>query len=59
MGTPHQGSNAVQLGKLMVNITSVFAKTDDRLLKHLEHDSEWLQQQLDQYRPISAIVAIL
>ncbi|KAG9250683.1 uncharacterized protein F5Z01DRAFT_640089 [Emericellopsis atlantica] len=26
---------------------------DDRLLKHLERDSEWLQQQLGQYAPIS------
>jgi hypothetical protein len=25
---------------------------DDRLLKHLERDSEWLQQQLGQYAPI-------
>jgi hypothetical protein len=27
--------------------------TDDRLMKHLERDSEWLQQQLGQYGPIS------
>ena len=25
----------------------------DQLLKHLERDSEWLQQQLGQYAPIS------
>jgi hypothetical protein len=53
MGTPHQGGNGVQLGKLIVNIASIFAKASDRLLKHLERDSEWLQQQLGQYGPIS------
>jgi hypothetical protein len=53
MGTPHQGGSGVNLGKLMVNIASVFVVADDRLLKHLERDSEWLQQQLGQYGPIS------
>lgn len=50
MGTPHQGGSGVALGRLMVN---VFVAADDRLLLHLERDSEWLQQQLVQYGPIS------
>ena len=53
LGTPHQGGNGVQLGKLLVNIASVFVAADDHLLRHLERDSEWLQQQLGQYGPIS------
>ena len=53
MGTPHQGGSGVQLGKLLVNVASIFMVADDRLLKHLERDSEWLQQQLGQYGPIS------
>jgi hypothetical protein len=53
MGTPHQGGSGVRLGKMLVNIASVFAAADDRLMKHLEQDSEWLQQQLGQYGPIS------
>ena len=53
MGTPHQGGNGVQLGKLLVNIASIFVAADDRILKHLESDSEWLQQQLGQFGPIS------
>ncbi|KAK4164005.1 hypothetical protein QBC43DRAFT_300695 [Cladorrhinum sp. PSN259] len=53
MGTPHQGGNGVQLGRLLVNIASLFMPADDRILKHLERDSEWLQQQLDHYGPIS------
>ncbi|OCK72795.1 hypothetical protein K432DRAFT_314863, partial [Lepidopterella palustris CBS 459.81] len=53
MGTPHQGGSGVQLGKLLVNVASVFVAADDRLMKHLEQNSEWLQQQLGQYNPIS------
>jgi hypothetical protein len=53
MGTPHQGGRGVQLGKLLVNVASVFVVADDRLMKHLERDSEWFQQQLGQYGPIS------
>ena len=53
MGTPHQGGSGVQLGKLLVNVASLFVAADDHLLKHLENNSEWLQQQLGQYNPIS------
>jgi hypothetical protein len=54
MRTPHQGVSGVALGRLLVNIASVFVPTDDRLLRHLKRDSEWLQQQLGQYGPISS-----
>ena len=53
MGTPHQGGSGVHLGELMLNVASIFATTNDRVLQHLERDSEWLQQQLGQYAPIS------
>ncbi|KAK4141202.1 uncharacterized protein C8A04DRAFT_39242 [Dichotomopilus funicola] len=53
MGTPHQGGNGVELGRLLVNVASLFVAADDRILRHLERDSEWLQQQLGQYGPIS------
>ena len=53
MGTPHQGGSGVQLGRILINIASLFTAADDHLLKHLERDSEWLQQQLGQYGPIS------
>jgi hypothetical protein len=53
IGTPHQGGNGVQFGKLLVNAASVYKATNSRLLEHLERDSEWLQQQLRQYGPIS------
>lgn len=53
MGTPHQGGNGVQLGKLLVNVASVFVAANTRLLQHLERDCEWLQHQLGQYGPIS------
>jgi hypothetical protein len=53
MGTPHQGGSGVQLGKLLVNVASVFIAADDQLMKHLERGSEWLQQQLGRHWPIS------
>ncbi len=54
MGTPHQGLNGVQLGRLLVNVASLFVAASDQILRHLERDSEWLQQQLSQYGPISS-----
>ena len=53
METPHQGGSGVCLGELMVNVGSIFMTTNDSILQHLEQDSEWLQQQLGQYAPIS------
>jgi hypothetical protein len=54
MGTPHQGGSGVAFGMLMVNIASVFVAADNRFLRHLEQESEWLQQQLGQYGPIES-----
>jgi hypothetical protein len=53
MGTPHQGGSGAVFGRLMVNVASVFVAADNGLLRHLEQDSEWLQQQLGQYGLIS------
>ncbi|KAI3318521.1 hypothetical protein HD806DRAFT_540135 [Xylariaceae sp. AK1471] len=55
IGTPHQGGsgNGVQLGRALVNVASIFTAADNHILKHLEGGSEWLQQQLSQYNPIS------
>ncbi|MCJ1348933.1 hypothetical protein MMC31_007166, partial [Peltigera leucophlebia] len=53
MGTPHQGSSGVHLGELVLNVASIFVTTNNEILQHLERDSEWLQQQLGQYAPIS------
>ena len=53
MGTPHQGGSGNHLGQLMLNVASIFVTKKDRVLQHLERDSEWLQQQLGQYAPIS------
>ncbi|KAI9776252.1 MAG: hypothetical protein M1839_000486 [Geoglossum umbratile] len=54
MGTPHQGGSGVALGELLVKVASIFVKADNRILQHLERDSEYLQQQLGQYAPISS-----
>lgn len=53
MGTPHQGGSGVHFGQVMLNMASIFVTTNDRILSHLKRDSEWLQQQLGQYAPIS------
>ncbi|MCJ1346709.1 hypothetical protein MMC31_004927 [Peltigera leucophlebia] len=34
-------------------MASIFVTTNNGILQHLERDSEWLQQQLGQYAPIS------
>ncbi|KAI9858058.1 MAG: hypothetical protein M1813_007870 [Trichoglossum hirsutum] len=54
MGTPHQGGSGVALGELLVKVVSIFVKADDKILRHLERDSEFLQQQLGQYALISS-----
>lgn len=54
MGTPHQGGSGVHLRELMLNVASIFMTTNNGILQHLERDSEWLQQQLGQYAPISS-----
>ena len=37
----------------MLNMASIFMSTNKGIIQHLERDSEWLQQQLGQYAPIS------
>ena len=53
MGTPHQGGEGVAWGTRLVDVASIFVKTNDKLLNILEKDSEILQQQLGQYNSIS------
>jgi hypothetical protein len=54
MGTPHQGGEGVAWGKRLVNVASIFVKTNSKLLNILERDSEILQQQLAYYNSISS-----
>ncbi|CCX33417.1 Similar to Nephrocystin-3; acc. no. Q6AZT7 [Pyronema omphalodes CBS 100304] len=54
MGTPHQGGSGVTLGKLAVNIMSLYRYTNQEYLIHLERNSEWLEHQHSLYLPISA-----
>jgi hypothetical protein len=53
MGTPHQGGSGVRLVEMMLRVASIFVTAENKILQHLERDSEWLQQQLGQYAPIS------
>lgn len=54
MGTPHSGGQGVTLGILAINIASIWFKTNTQLLKHLETNSEWLDQTQMRYLPIAS-----
>ncbi|KAL1634772.1 hypothetical protein SLS56_002174 [Neofusicoccum ribis] len=54
LGTPHQGANGVTLAKIAARVISVYEKTNDIVLKHLEQHSEWLNDQMEQYKAISS-----
>jgi hypothetical protein len=54
MGTPHQGSNGVDLQTIALIAASVIMSTDTGVSKHLKRDSRWLRQQNGQYEPISS-----
>lgn len=51
--TPHQGSERATSGQIVRNIAMLTLENDKRL-KSLNHDSEWLQLQLELYKTISA-----
>jgi hypothetical protein len=53
-GTPHQGGNGVTLGKIISNIVSLGLQTNRQLFDHLAKDSEWLEEQLDDYTNVSS-----
>jgi hypothetical protein len=55
-GTPHQGTASASLGKVLINVASIFRHTNNAILEHLERDSPWLEMQLEQYRLISSEV---
>ena len=51
-GTPHYGAEGVEFGKILVNMISIFLRTNGNLLNVLRKDLETLQQQLYQYASI-------
>lgn len=53
MGTPHQGGQGVNMGKILINVAKVQGDTSDSLLKHLEEHSDLLQQQISEFSLIS------
>jgi hypothetical protein len=53
LGTPHQGSAAVDLATLILRILSIGFDTNDTILNDLGLHSKALQQQQDQYNQIS------
>lgn len=53
MGTPHQGCDGATLGKIFLDMASIFVSTNDRILRNLQKDSELLQSHMTLYNPIS------
>ncbi len=53
MRTSHQDDNEMRLEKIMLKIAFIITAANNKILKHLERDSEWLQQQLEQYESIN------
>jgi len=52
-GTPHAGSNSASWGVAILNIASLFANINTSMIKHLQTNSEWLRQSMDQFSAIS------
>jgi hypothetical protein len=52
-GTPHAGSNSASWGVAILNIASLFASINTSIIKHLQTNSEWLRQSMDQFSAIS------
>ena len=50
---PHQGSERVDLALLILKIQSIYSETNNTIVKDLQSHSKTLQQQLNQYAPIS------
>lgn len=53
MGTPHQGGQGVGIGKVLLNVAKIQGDANDNLLKHLEENSELLEQQMSEFSLIS------
>jgi hypothetical protein len=52
MGTPHQGSEGVDIQKLALRAAKVIENTDAGISKHLKRDTGWLRQLDGQYEPL-------
>jgi hypothetical protein len=52
-GTPHQGTDAADLGNLLLLIQSIYSDTNNAVIRDLGPHSPALQQQLSQYAAIS------
>lgn len=49
LGTPHSGTNGVELVKLMNSVMSIFLETSETVLKHLKRNSEELYNIQESY----------
>ena len=54
LGTPHQGSDAVDFAIQLLRIKSLYSHTNDQVLRNLRRDSPELQAQLSNFASISS-----
>ncbi|TPX14735.1 uncharacterized protein E0L32_005130 [Thyridium curvatum] len=52
-GTPHSGGEGVTLAQIGLQIMSVYQTVNDKVIQHLEPQSEWLRDQVENFKKIS------
>lgn len=57
-GTPHQGSDLASWGKLLLRVAEVYYHTDDRLVRHLQSNSESIESGLADFASIASRILI-
>ena len=55
-GTPHQGSDIANWGKLLLELSRVYQEVNTRLLPHLESNSESIETGLGEFASIAGSI---
>ena len=53
LGTPHQGSPKATWAEVLTHVISITYVTNSTIVKHLHAHSEWLEDQIRDYKAIS------
>lgn len=53
LGTPHQGGQGIELAQVLTKVLSAFSHTNERLLKRMKPNSDWLMDLQKRYNAIS------
>ena len=55
-GTPHQGSDITSWGKLALRVSRIYYETDDRLVQHLNSQSESIETGLGNFASLATSI---